>query len=248
MQDTGFITLHRKLMENPIFANAGLLQLFVCLLFLAGFEDKRVEWNGKELVLNRGQFITGRFALAEKLRVNPNTVYKRLQTLSRMGIINIKSNNRFSLVTIVKYSQYQDKDKRGNTERNNQVTTKEQQSNTTNNGNNGTIKQYNTVVAADAALTTPLRRKEDFFENTENQEKVIVWLKEKGVDEIMARRELAKFIAYWTEPNSKGKMRYEGEKFFEVKRRLATWFSRATGTFKNKPSEGRTRKVIKLWI
>lgn len=38
---------------------------------------------------------------------------------------------------------------------------------------------------------------------------------------------LTKFCDYWTELNkSKTKMRYEGEKFFDVKRRLNTWASR----------------------
>jgi hypothetical protein len=31
------------------------------------------------------------------------------------------------------------------------------------------------------------------------------------------------FIEYWCEPNKKGKLRYELEKFFDVKRRVNTW-------------------------
>ena len=31
------------------------------------------------------------------------------------------------------------------------------------------------------------------------------------------------FIEYWCEPNKKGKLRYELEKFFDVKRRINTW-------------------------
>jgi len=34
---------------------------------------------------------------------------------------------------------------------------------------------------------------------------------------------LADFQAYWTEPDKKGKMRYEAEKYFDISRRLATW-------------------------
>jgi hypothetical protein len=31
------------------------------------------------------------------------------------------------------------------------------------------------------------------------------------------------FIAYWCEPSKSGKLRYEMEKFFDVKRRVNTW-------------------------
>lgn len=41
--------------------------------------------------------------------------------------------------------------------------------------------------------------------------------------------EMKKFTAYWTEPNGSGKKeRWELEKTFEVRRRLATWISNAT--------------------
>ncbi len=38
------------------------------------------------------------------------------------------------------------------------------------------------------------------------------------------KEEIDKFILYWTEPNkSKSKMKFESEKFFDVKRRFVTW-------------------------
>lgn len=37
---------------------------------------------------------------------------------------------------------------------------------------------------------------------------------------------LNKFCNYWTEKNTKGKMRFEFEKTFEISKRLATWASR----------------------
>ena len=46
------------------------------------------------------------------------------------------------------------------------------------------------------------------------------------------RRELKKFADYWTEKNGTGtKMRWQTEKVFEIRRRLATWFGRVG--FKN---------------
>jgi hypothetical protein len=34
---------------------------------------------------------------------------------------------------------------------------------------------------------------------------------------------ISDFFDYWTEPDKKGKMRYEAEKYFDISRRLATW-------------------------
>jgi len=45
---------------------------------------------------------------------------------------------------------------------------------------------------------------------------------------------LAEFQAYWTERNSKGKMRYQAEKYFDISRRLATWARNQSSFSKNK--------------
>lgn len=74
--------------------------------------------------------------------------------------------------------------------------------------------------------STPAKEASDFFIG-KTQEKVIEYLKEKGVPEQIAMSELRKFISYWTELNSTGKkQRWQIEKTFEVNRRLATWFSK----------------------
>ena len=59
------------------------------------------------------------------------------------------------------------------------------------------------------------------------------------VSQPIVRIELNKFISYWTEKNGSGrKQKWEMEKTFEVKRRLATWFSNA-----NKFSQRSSTKV-----
>jgi hypothetical protein len=82
-----------------------------------------------------------------------------------------------------------------------------------------------------------------FFSEDSNaeQEAVITRIAESGVPEAVARREIKKFVSYWTEPNQSGtKRRWEQQKTFELSRRLATWFSRITGYQENK------NKVVKI--
>jgi hypothetical protein len=50
--------------------------------------------------------------------------------------------------------------------------------------------------------------------------------------------EFDSFMNYWTEPNPKnGKLRWEMEKFFDIKRRIATWMNNATKFAPNKPQQ-----------
>jgi len=163
--DSGFITLHRKILDNPLWKHSGLVHLFIHLLLLATYTQDRFIWNGKEEVLERGQLITGRYSLAESLNENPNTIYKRLKLLEKLGIINIKSNTKFSLITIIKYGEYQNKKKEGNSESNNKVTTKEQQSNTLNKVNKDNKV---TIPVGEAEPQNPINQIFRIFYNTIN--------------------------------------------------------------------------------
>jgi hypothetical protein len=52
------------------------------------------------------------------------------------------------------------------------------------------------------------------------------------------------FIMYWTEPNKNGKLRYELEKFFDIKRRVNTWLQNKNkyGNSKNTDATSASRK------
>ena len=132
----GWIKLHRKLIENPIFLKPELLQLFIYCLLKANHEPQRIIFNGQEIEIKIGQFITGRNAMAKDLKQNPITTYKRLKILENLQILNIKSNNKFSVVTVVNYGLYQSEEIKRNTKRNNKGTTREQQGNTNKNDKN----------------------------------------------------------------------------------------------------------------
>lgn len=75
--------------------------------------------------------------------------------------------------------------------------------------------------------TTPSDEARDFFSKGKSYSKTFEWLKTKTKDEKLITTELNKFILYWTEKNSTGrKERWQMEKTFEVRKRLATWLSR----------------------
>lgn len=73
----------------------------------ANYEEKRILWNDKEQIIPRGSFITGRKRLAEDTKQAETTIYRNLKILSNLGMISLKTNNRFTLIEVVNYCTYQ---------------------------------------------------------------------------------------------------------------------------------------------
>lgn len=132
----GYILLARKLLENPIFNKPELLQLWVYCLEKANHKPKPFIFNNEEIEIKRGQFISGRSVIATDLKQNPNTTYKRLKLLEKLSYLDVKSNNKFSLITCINYELYQNPDNYKYQLNNSQITTKYQPDNTNNNDNN----------------------------------------------------------------------------------------------------------------
>lgn len=103
----GYIKLHRKILDNGEFADAELLKVFVWCILKANTTPNVV--YGRKVDV--GQFITGRITASEELYLKPSTIYKRLQRLKTQGYIDISSNTKNSLITVINYKSYQLDDK-----------------------------------------------------------------------------------------------------------------------------------------
>lgn len=129
----GWIKLHRKILDSTIFDNADLLKVWIWCLLKATHEDYTQLVGLQVVELTKGQFITGRFKGAEELKLNPSTFYKYLKVLEKLNMIDLNSNNKMTIVTIVNWGKYQLDENETCQQNNNNVTTKEQQSNTNKN-------------------------------------------------------------------------------------------------------------------
>jgi DNA-binding PadR family transcriptional regulator len=103
----GYIKLHRKILDNGVFADAELLKVFVWCILKANTTPNVV--YGRKVDV--GEFITGRITASEELHLKPSTIYKRLQRLKSQGYIDISSTTKNSLITVVNYKSYQLDDK-----------------------------------------------------------------------------------------------------------------------------------------
>ena len=127
----GWISLHRKLLDNPIFSNYKLLQTFLYCLLKASHSD-REQLVGDELVnIKTGQLVTGRKAISKATKLSEQNVRTALNRLEKLGILTIKPTTKYSLITVVTWESHQ--------QTNQQVTNKQPTTNqrvTTNNNCN----------------------------------------------------------------------------------------------------------------
>ena len=150
---TGWISLHRKLMDNPIYSNANMLKLWIhCLMKTTHTE--RNQLVGNQLVkLEVGQFVTGRNALEDEFNrgakkdevVSGRTLWRWLKNFEEWQMLSIKSTTKYSVVTVINWSEHQQHDQQVSNSRPADV----QQLSTNNNVNN-----YNNTITT--TTTTPI--------------------------------------------------------------------------------------------
>lgn len=130
----GWIKLHRKLLENPIVCkDKDYLAVWIYLLLNATHTEYDTLFRGKRITLQKGQLITGRKSVSEKLKIDENKVQRILKTLENEQQIEQQKSNKNRLITIVSWNKYQQNEQQNEQQVNNNRTTNEQQVNTNKN-------------------------------------------------------------------------------------------------------------------
>ena len=111
----GYIKLYRKVTESIVWTNSDMLKLWVLCLTKAAHTERKFLFNGNELKLDPGEFVTGRDSLAEEFnkgakpkdKVASKTLWRHLKKMEKDEMLSIQSNNRYSVVSICNWSEYQ---------------------------------------------------------------------------------------------------------------------------------------------
>ena len=103
MTSNGYIKLHRKLLNWGWYKDQNTMIVFLHLLLIANFAE--TEYMGEKIY--PGQAVIGRKSLAKALGMSEQNVRTALNHLKSTNEITIKSTNKFSVVTIVKWELYQ---------------------------------------------------------------------------------------------------------------------------------------------
>lgn len=172
MENTGFVTLHRKIKNWEWYQDSLSVHLFIHLLLSANHKDNK--WQG--IIVKRGQLITGINKLSSDTGISKQSIRTRLDKFVKTKEISVESTNKFTVITIVKYDFYQSE--------NRSLTIKQQTANkqlTTNNNVNN-LNNYNKPKQLDskvvsregrqAALFAKAKQEEDEFDRKEFIEKI----------------------------------------------------------------------------
>lgn len=160
----GWIKLYRKTLDNPIITkDSDYLAVWIYLLLNTTHKDYDVLFKGKRITLKRGQLITGRKSIAEKLKIDENKVQRILKTLENEHQIEQQSSNKNRLITIVSWNKYQQDEQQNEQQLNNNRTTIEQQVNTNKNVKN--IKNDKNVTTISDSCVDGLQEVIDFYSN-----------------------------------------------------------------------------------
>jgi len=100
---SGWVKLHRRLLEWEWYRTENMVHLFTYLLLSANHETKR--WMGIEV--ERGQLITGRKSISVSTGISEQSIRTCLDRLKSTKEVTIKSTNKYTIITICNYESYQ---------------------------------------------------------------------------------------------------------------------------------------------
>ncbi|WP_338214941.1 conserved phage C-terminal domain-containing protein [Lacticaseibacillus salsurivasis] len=118
MTDGGWIKVYRKIRQSFVWTDANQLKLWLLILMKASHEGNRFLFNGQQVDVSSGQLVTGAHALAFEFndgvprdnQVACRKVWRWVKRFENEGMLTIKSNNKYSVITVVNYPQYQSND------------------------------------------------------------------------------------------------------------------------------------------
>ena len=122
-REGGYIKLSRKMVDWEWYDEPNTFRVFIHCLMMANWKDSR--YHGVEVP--RGSFLTGRAKLAAELHMTERAVRTALDHLKATNELAIKSTSKGSIITVVKYNDYQTNDQQNDQQSTNDRPTSDQQ-------------------------------------------------------------------------------------------------------------------------
>lgn len=105
--DKGFALFHRKIMDCGFYKDSQAVHLWFHLVMKATHKPIVSNTEFGDIQLGRGQCITGRHKLASETGISPDRIQYLLRKFVSMEMISAESNRKFTVITILKYDEYQ---------------------------------------------------------------------------------------------------------------------------------------------
>jgi len=103
----GYIKLHRRLLQHPIFKNHKLLQTFIYCVLNASHKDREALIGDSIISLKSGQLATGRKAISAATGLSEQSVRTSISKLEKLSILTICPTAKYSIITIANWALYQ---------------------------------------------------------------------------------------------------------------------------------------------
>jgi hypothetical protein len=154
----GYIKIWRKIEDSGLYQLPETLALFMFLLTKATHRPRRIGC----LLLERGQYSSGRIELAQSLKQSEQKIRTGLDRLKKLEILTIESTKHGSVYTIVNYNNYQDnEDHPTNQLTNKQPTANQQATNEQPTANHITNTETHNTEENTYSLSSPAAPKSD---------------------------------------------------------------------------------------
>lgn len=109
--NTGWLMLHRELMDKPIWTGSTPEQkvILMTLLMMANHTEQQWEWKGMPYVAKPGQFVTSLPSIVQKSgkNISIQNVRTALKRFEKYDFLTDESTNQNRLITIVNWGIYQ---------------------------------------------------------------------------------------------------------------------------------------------
>lgn len=109
-KNQGWIKLHRQIQDNELWFSERFtkVQAWIDLLLLANHKPTTIFIRGVEINLERGQLAYSQVTLAHRWGWNERTVKRFLQMFEKRGMIQSKTTNISTIITVSNYQKYQE--------------------------------------------------------------------------------------------------------------------------------------------
>lgn len=143
--NSGWFKTYRSICDSAVFQDPKVLKLWIYILANAEYKDYTTITNGGIVSVKKGQLITGRKKLSLETDFSEEQIRRMLKILSDLGNIEIKTTNKYSVITVVNWGKYQDDSENSTNKQptNNQQITNKQP---TDNQQTTTIEEYKEYI------------------------------------------------------------------------------------------------------
>lgn len=104
MNNTGFIAIHRQMLEWKYYYSETAVKLWIHILLKANWKDGYF----LGVPIPKGSFATSIATLEKETGISHNTIRKWLKRFESDGQIEVKSTNRFTTIKVANYAMFQD--------------------------------------------------------------------------------------------------------------------------------------------